>query len=134
MARKKPYAKRPPRVITFEDGKKSDHKNIADLDDIATLRPTKKGQNAAKKISKKYKKLRNKEPSRTLTTDDIDLKITDSRVVNDEADIDFNITDSRAVDNDPDINFNITESKVGVSKNKNMRAAAAKNKSKVQKN
>ena len=55
MARKKPYGKRPARIFTEDN----DVEDITDLGDIVTVRPSKNAQIAAKKISEKYKNIRN---------------------------------------------------------------------------
>ena len=49
LARKKPYRKRPARIFTEDNDK--DVEDIIDLGDIATLKPSKNAQIAAKKIS-----------------------------------------------------------------------------------
>ena len=57
LARKKPYRKRPAIIFTEDN---NDVEDIIDLGDIATLKPSKNAQIAAKKISEKYKNIRNK--------------------------------------------------------------------------
>ena len=57
LVRKKPYSKKPARSFTEDN---NDVEDIIDLGDIATLKPSKNAQIAAKKISGKYKDIRNK--------------------------------------------------------------------------
>ena len=94
LARIKPYRKRPARIFTEDN---NDVEDIIDLGDIATLEPSKNAQIAAKKISEKYKNMRNKKNTKKAKADNIDFKITNSRAVDD--DIDFNITDSKVITN-----------------------------------
>ena len=102
LAKKKPYGKRPTRIFTEDN---NDVEDIIDLDDIATLKPSKNAQIAAKTITEKYKDMHNKKNTKA---DDIDFKITDSQVVDDK--IDFTITDSRVTDDHTD--FMVTDSRV----------------------
>ena len=102
LARKKPYGKRPSTVVVKDN---NDPNDIIDLEDIAMLRPNKNAQIAAKKISEKYKNIRNK---KTNNDDNIDFTITDSRPADD--DIDFIVTDLRIADGD--IDFKVTESRL----------------------
>ena len=102
LAKKKPYGKRPTRIFTEDN---NDVEDIIDLDDIATLKPSKNAQIAAKTITEKYKDMHNKKNAKA---DNIDFKITDSQVVDDN--IDFTITDSRVTDDH--IDFMVTDSRV----------------------
>ena len=108
LARKKPYGKRLAKIFTEDNN--NDIEDIIDLGDIPTLKPSKIAAIAAKKISEKYKDMRNKRNAKKSNADDIDFKITDSRVVGDD-DIDFTVTDSRVMD-DENIDFNVTDSRV----------------------
>ena len=94
----------------FTEDNNNDIEDIIDLGDIPTLKPSKIAAIAAKKISEKYKDMRNKRNAKKSNADDIDFKITASRVVGDD-DIDFTVTDSRVMD-DENIDFNVTDSRV----------------------
>ena len=59
---------------------------------MATPKPSKNAQIAAKKITEKYENIRSKNMLKKTKADNIGFKITDSRVVDDN--IDFKVTDS----------------------------------------
>ena len=148
MARKKPYGKRPAKIFTEDN---NDVEDIIDLDTMATLKPSKNAQIAAKKITEKYENIRSKNMLKKTKADNIGFKITDSRVVDDsidfkvtdsrvaDDDIDFNVTNSRVVDDEFDVDFTVTDSCIGDSDvdfnitdskfitNKNAKAAGKKN-------
>ena len=117
--RKNLMVKDPPE---FSLNDNNDVEDIIDLDDIASLKPSKNAQIAAKKITEKYKDMHNKKKAKKAKADDIDFKISDSQVVDEDMDftvtdsrvahddIDFTVTDSRVADDN--IDFNVTDSRV----------------------
>ena len=122
LARKKPYEKRPVPTSVVEEN--NNPEDIIDLGDIATLKPNKNAQIAAKKITEKYKDMQQKKKAKT---DDVDFTITDSKGLDDD-DIDFRVSDSRPVDDTEDIDFTITNSKVTTNTKKpSIKNIAAKN-------
>ena len=122
LARKKPYEKRPVPTSVVEEN--NNPEDIIDLGDIATLKPNKNAQIAAKKITEKYKDMQQKKKAKT---DDVDFTITDSKRLDDD-DIDFRVSDSRPVDDTDDIDFTITNSKVITNTKKpSIKKIAAKN-------
>ena len=72
MARKKPSGKRPAKIFTEDN---NDVEDIIDLGTMATLKPSKNAQIAAKKITEKHKNMRSKNMLKKLRLTTLVLKL-----------------------------------------------------------